>query len=75
MTGQVVERPAGHRVHLVADHDVCIGSGLCVLADENVFDQGDDGLVMLLDADPADSEAVRRAVRNCPSGALRLVED
>ncbi len=62
---------SGH-VHLSADRSVCIGSGLCVLTDDNVFDQDDDGTVMLRDDQPPDSESVRRAVRNCPSGALRL---
>lgn len=53
-----------------ADRDVCIGAGLCVLADENVFDQDDDGLVVVLSEEPADDAGVRQAVLRCPSGAL-----
>jgi len=59
-------------VKITADRDVCIGAGMCVHADEAVFDQDDDGLVVLLVEDPPDGEGVRRAVQTCPSGALRL---
>jgi ferredoxin len=62
------------KVRLHADRDLCIGAGLCVYADEAVFDQDDDGIVTLLVDEPEDSEAVRRAVAGCPSGALRLEE-
>lgn len=61
------------RVRLRADREVCIGAGLCVLADETVFDQDDEGIVVLLRETAG--EGVRKAVRNCPSGALRLSED
>ena len=62
---------------VVADRDVCIGSGNCVLTAPQVFDQDDEeGLVVLLTAevDPADDDAVRDAVARCPSGALRSVD-
>ena len=62
-------------VQVHADRDVCIGAGLCVLAAEDVFDQDDDGIVVVLDERPADGAAAREAVANCPSGALSLVED
>jgi ferredoxin len=66
----------GSPVEVAADRDVCIGSGNCVLTAPEVFDQDDDGLVVVLvdDVDPARAEAVRQAVAHCPSGALRLVE-
>lgn len=63
---------AGLQVH--ADREVCIGAGLCVLAAGDVFDQDDDGIVVVLDERPADGAAVREAVENCPAGALSLVE-
>jgi ferredoxin len=58
-----------------ADRDVCIGSGNCVLTAPEVFDQADDGLVDLLDPDPAPGlrQSVRDAVARCPSGALTTV--
>ena len=64
-------------VRVTADRDVCIGAGMCVLTAPDVFDQSDDGLVEVLVEAPgtADAEAVRAAVKLCPSGALRLEGD
>jgi ferredoxin len=67
------ELVAGLHVH--ADRDVCIGAGMCVLTAGAVFDQDDDGIVVLLDEHPSDEAAVREAVANCPSGALSLTEE
>ena len=39
-----------------------------------LFDQDDDGIVVVLDERPADADAARQAVSNCPSGALSLTE-
>ena len=56
-----------------ADRDVCIGAGMCVMNAEEVFDQGDDGIVVILTAEvpPEYADAAARAVAACPSGALR----
>ena len=66
--------PAGHRSSPRVRRDRCIGAGLCVLAAPEVFDQADDGLVVLLSPQPPEqaAEAIREAVRRCPSGALSL---
>ena len=60
-----------------ADRDVCIGAGMCVMAAEAVFDQDDDGIVVLLEVEvPAEhADAAARAVASCPSGALRRIDD
>lgn len=53
----------------------CLGTGNCVLAAPEVFDQdNDDGTVTVLSPQPPDRlhAAVRRAVRQCPSGAISL---
>ena len=60
------------KVRVIADRDVCIGAGMCVYADEAVFDQDDDGIVVVLVDEPEDGEPVRRAVATCPSGALSI---
>ncbi|MGJ6968550.1 ferredoxin [Streptosporangium sp. G11] len=54
--------------------EVCVGAGQCVLATPEVFDQGPDGLVVLLTGTPPPSlhTAVREAVRQCPSGAVAV---
>lgn len=63
---------SGPRV--VADTDVCIGAGTCVLTAPAVFDQDDDGVVVVLAERPGgvDGEQARDAVALCPSGALRF---
>jgi ferredoxin len=60
-----------------ADRDVCIGAGMCVMTAEEVFDQDDEGIVVVLDAEvyPEHTAAVARAVASCPSGALRRIDD
>jgi ferredoxin len=59
-----------------ADRDVCIGAGNCVVNAEEVFDQGDDGIVVILEVEvpPEHADAAARAVAACPSGALRRVD-
>jgi ferredoxin len=62
---------------VVADRDVCIGAGMCVMT-AAMFDQDEDGIVMIDDAEevPAEEQRrVRNAVSLCPSGALRLIAD
>ena len=63
-------------MRIVADRDLCVGAGMCVVSAPAVFDQDDgDGLVVVLSAEPAESEAaaVREALGLCPSGALSEV--
>ena len=59
-----------------ADRELCIAAGNCVLSAEAVFDQDDDGIVVLLaeEVPEGEEERVREAVKLCPSGALRLVD-
>ena len=59
------------------DQDVCIGAGNCVASAPAVFDQrADDGIVVLLQTTPAANQhdAVRKAVRLCPTRAIHLSE-
>ena len=55
----------------------CIGAGQCVLSAPSVFDQDDDGIVVLRDPTPPPSEheAVRKAARLCPAVAIFVDED
>jgi ferredoxin len=61
---------------VTADRERCCGSGLCALRVAAVFDQDDDGIVVLLDTDPPAELAgeVAAAVDGCPSGALGLAD-
>ena len=62
------------KVH--ADRDVCIQAGNCVMVADSLFDQDDDGIVVVLvDEVPGDEEdRAREAVKMCPSQALKIVE-
>ena len=62
------------KVHV--DTHKCIGAGQCVLAAPEVFDQDDDGIVVLLDSTPAPHHhiAVRKAARLCPALVIRIEE-
>ncbi len=58
----------------LADREVCIQAGNCVMVADAVFDQDDDGVVVVLVDEIPDDEAdrAREAVKLCPSQALRL---
>lgn len=62
---------------IVVDQDKCVSSGQCVLNAADVFDQRDeDGVVVLLDANPVGghAESVRKAAAACPAPAIRIEE-
>ncbi|MFI7008818.1 ferredoxin [Streptomyces sp. NPDC050145] len=49
----------------------CVGSGQCVMLAPSVFDQDDDGIVVLLDDKPTTAlEGVRESIRVCPARAI-----
>lgn len=52
----------------------CVGAGQCALVAPDVFDQDDDGIVLLLNAEPegADLDAATKAARLCPARAISL---
>jgi ferredoxin len=63
---------------IVADLELCIGAGVCVLSAPDVFDQSaDDGRVTLLveRVTGEDAALARMAVDRCPSGALSVSDD
>jgi ferredoxin len=64
-------------VKVFIEEDKCVGSGQCVLAADDVFDQRDeDGIVVLLDDNPpADRLAdVKHAAAVCPALAIIVQE-
>jgi ferredoxin len=58
------------------DHDKCVASGSCVLACAEVFAQDDDGIVVVLDENPAPElhDKVRAAAAACPAAVI-VVDD
>lgn len=62
-------------MRITVDRSKCLGSGQCMLAAGEVFDQDDtDGLVHLLDNRPPErlAESVREAEQLCPVGAITV---
>ncbi len=65
-------------MRIEVDAGRCVAAGLCVMAEDSVFDQDPDtGTVVVLDDDPAGParEGVREAARICPALAITLHED
>ena len=63
-------------MRVVVDEDLCQGHAMCALEAPDLFEVPKHGTVQLLrDPTPDDLEAVRLAVRHCPTGALTLLED
>ncbi|HTN92682.1 MAG TPA: ferredoxin [Sorangium sp.] len=58
------------------DEMKCCGAGQCVLVAPRVFDQRDDGIVVLRDEAPPEElhAAVREAASVCPGAAIQLEE-
>ncbi len=63
------------KVH--ADRDVCIQAGNCVMVADSLFDQDDDGIVVVLvdDIPAEEQDKAREAVKLCPSQALTITQD
>ena len=61
-------------MNITVKTDACVGAGQCALVAGAVFDQDDDGIVVLLDAHPDASEAsvVQRAAALCPARAITV---
>ncbi|AEM84129.1 protein of unknown function DUF1271 [Streptomyces violaceusniger Tu 4113] len=67
----------GATVKVTIDEDKCCGAGSCVLAAPEIFDQREqDGIVILLDPEPAEDQhaAVRDAAAVCPAAAIALAD-
>jgi ferredoxin len=59
------------RVHV--DRVKCLAAGVCSLKASHVFDQDDEGVVTLLDENPAAGlDAVVEAAGSCPAEAIRI---
>ncbi len=55
----------------------CTGHGICETIAEDVFEVSDDGSVLIhgTERPESDRDRMQKAVLQCPTAALRLVED
>ncbi len=61
-------------MRIAVDTDLCQGHAMCEVEAPDVFSVPKVGPVDIV-GEVTDLEAVRSAVRQCPTGALSLVED
>ena len=59
---------------VVVDFELCQSHGLCTQAVPEVFEIRDDGFLYILQENPPESlrKKVETAVRECPTGAIKL---
>ncbi|KUH99074.1 ferredoxin [Mycobacterium sp. IS-3022] len=63
-------------MRVAVDLDKCTGHGICESIAEEVFEVGDDGVVVIHEPDrpESDRDRMQQAVTQCPVAALRLVD-
>ncbi len=63
-------------MQITVNTSACVGAGQCVMTAEDLFDQDDDGIVMLLDDSPDSSHeaGARRAASLCPARAIKVTD-
>lgn len=61
---------------IAVKHDACVGAGQCALVAGSLFDQDDDGIVVLLKDHPAENEEAlaKKAASLCPARAIQVDE-
>ena len=59
---------------ITVDQDACQSSGMCTGLAPALFELDEDGLVVLLDANPGEDlrDAAEQAARNCPVAAITV---
>jgi ferredoxin len=60
-----------------ANNDTCAVGSLCVYRAPGIFDQDDEGHVLVLQPNPPEDmhEAIRWAARSCPTKSIKVYED
>ena len=55
----------------VVDKDACIGCGLCIATEPEVFEMGDDGkAVSVADTTEENKDSVEACIEGCPTEAI-----
>jgi ferredoxin len=63
------------RGKVVVDREACMGSGNCVYWAPDVFDLDDDGIAIVRGDLAGNEEPVRVAMVNCPTSAIKVVDE
>ncbi|MET8974872.1 ferredoxin [Streptomyces sp. NPDC004539] len=63
-------------MRIVTTPSTCAVSSLCVYRLPAIFDQDEEGLVLLLNPHPtpAQEEEVHRAARACPTNSIKIID-
>jgi len=56
------------------DADLCTGCELCVDIAPNTFELNDEGIVVVIDPEGDDEDAVQEAIDSCPAEAISWAE-
>lgn len=64
-------------MRVTANNDTCAVGSLCVYRAPGIFDQDDEGHVLVLQPEPGEEmhEAVRWAARSCPTKSIKVIEE
>lgn len=57
---------------IVVDSASCVGAGQCALTAPEIFDQDDDGIVVVLAETVTDGDAALQAAQLCPARAITV---
>lgn len=64
-------------IRIRVDESLCVGHGRCYSLEPSVFDSDDDGYPVArgttIEPPEGSEAAVRRAIANCPAGAIAIV--
>ena len=64
------------KISIKIDREQCMGTGVCVLAAPEVFDQDDDGTAILYPSYDSEKclKQIREAAASCPTKAISIEE-
>lgn len=57
------------------DHDICVGTGVCVSVASDVFELNDEGLAVAVNPEPGDDDLLMDAAEGCPVQAIIIEDD
>jgi len=64
-------------MNIEVEKDACIGAGQCALVAPDIFDQDDDGIVLVVNDKPSADlhTSVRKAATLCPAKVIKIISE